>query len=132
MLLDLFGWSTLPQVIQGGVVTIYVSDMQRAVDFYAGTLGLRLLFRAEDHWAQLDAGDVQIGLHPASEAAPAPGTPGAITLGFAVSEPITEVIARLEAKHVAVRGPVPGGGGVELAFFSDPDGNPLYLAETRR
>jgi catechol 2,3-dioxygenase-like lactoylglutathione lyase family enzyme len=29
-------------VIHGGNATIYVSDMQRSVDFYAGALGLRL------------------------------------------------------------------------------------------
>jgi catechol 2,3-dioxygenase-like lactoylglutathione lyase family enzyme len=116
-------------MIRAGIVTIYVSDLQRAVDFYTETLGLRLVFHAEDHWAQLDAGDVQIGLHPASEAGPTPGTPGAITLGFALTVPIAEAIARLEAKDVAVSGAVPGGGGVTLAFFSDPDGNPLYLAD---
>jgi len=116
-------------MIRAGVVTIYVSDMQRAVDFYTRTLGLRLMFRADDHWAQLDAGDTQIGLHPASEAGPTPGTPGAITLGFALSVPIAEAIAQLEAKGVVVSGAVPGGGGVTLAFFSDPDGNPLYLAD---
>jgi catechol 2,3-dioxygenase-like lactoylglutathione lyase family enzyme len=116
-------------VIQGGVVTIYVSDLQRAVDFYAHVLGLRLLFRADDHWAQVDAGGLQIGLHPASDSGPAPGTPGAITLGLAVSAPIADAVAALESKHVAVAGPVPGGGGIKLAFFTDPDGNPLYLAE---
>jgi catechol 2,3-dioxygenase-like lactoylglutathione lyase family enzyme len=39
-------------MIRAGVVTIYVSNLQRAIDFYTGTLGLRLLFRAENHWAQ--------------------------------------------------------------------------------
>src|SRR4029078_10354588 len=41
-------------VIRGGNATIYVSDMQRAVDFYHGTLELPLVFRADDHWAELD------------------------------------------------------------------------------
>jgi extradiol dioxygenase family protein len=52
-------------VIQGGNATIYVSDGQRSVDFYSGVLGLRVVFRAGDHWAQLDAGGLSIGLHPA-------------------------------------------------------------------
>jgi len=117
-------------MIQGGVVTIYVSSMERAVDFYTNVLGLRLLYQADDHWAQLDAGGTQIGLHPTSDTAPTPGTPGAITLGLTVSAPITDTIAALESKRVRVRGPVPGGGGVMLAFLADPDGNPLYLAET--
>jgi catechol 2,3-dioxygenase-like lactoylglutathione lyase family enzyme len=116
-------------MIQGGVVTIYVSDMQRAVDFYADVLGLRLLSRADGHWAQLTAGGLQIGLHPASVSGPAPGTPGATTLGLVAGVPIAEAVAALESKDVAVRGPVSGGGGIMLAFFTDPDGNPLYLAE---
>jgi catechol 2,3-dioxygenase-like lactoylglutathione lyase family enzyme len=116
-------------VIQGGNATIYVSDMQRAVDFYTGPLGLRLVFRAGEHWAQLDAGGMAIGLHPASPDNPAPGTPGGITVGLSVDVPIAEAVAILVAHGVAVRGPVPGGGGTALAFFADPDGNPLYLAE---
>jgi hypothetical protein len=43
-------------VIRGGDATIYVSDMQRAVDFYHGTLDLPVVFRAGDHWAEIDAG----------------------------------------------------------------------------
>jgi catechol 2,3-dioxygenase-like lactoylglutathione lyase family enzyme len=116
-------------VIQGGNATIYVSDMQRSVDFYTGPLGLRLVFRAGNHWAQLDAGGMAIGLHPASDGNPAPGTPGAITIGLSVDVPIAEAVAALSAHGVDVRGPVPGGGGTVLAFFADPDGNPLYLAE---
>jgi catechol 2,3-dioxygenase-like lactoylglutathione lyase family enzyme len=119
-------------VIRGGIATIYVTHMQRSVDFYAGVLGLRLLFRADDHWAQLDAGGLAIGLHPASDRSPTPGTPGAITLGLSVDIPIVEAIATLATHGVRVDGPVPGGGGVVLAFFADPDGNPLYLAEEPR
>jgi catechol 2,3-dioxygenase len=119
-------------VIQGGNATIYVSDMQRAVDFYTGLLGLQLVFRAGEHWAQLDAGGMAIGLHPASAGNPAPGTPGSITVGLSVDVPIAEAVATLTAHGVAVRGPVPGGGGTALAFFADPDGNPLYLAEESR
>ena len=119
-------------MIQGGNATIYVSDMQRSIDFYTGVLGLHLVFRAGDHWAQLAAGDLAIGLHPASDRTPAPGTPGAITLGLSVDVPITAAIATLAARGVEVRGPEPGGGGVVLAFFADPDGNPLYLAEEPR
>jgi catechol 2,3-dioxygenase-like lactoylglutathione lyase family enzyme len=119
-------------MIQGGNATISVSDMQRSVDFYTGVLGLRLVYRADDHWAQLAAGDLAIGLHPASDRGPAPGTPGAITVGLSVDVPIGKAIAALAASGVQVHGPVPGGGGVVLAFFADPDGNPLYLAEQPR
>ena len=106
--------------------------MQRSVDFYTGVLGMRLVFRAGDDWAQLDAGGLAIGLHPASDGNPAPGTPGGIAVGFSVDVPIAEAVSSLAAHGVAVRGPKPGGGGVRLAFFADPDGNPLSLAEESR
>jgi catechol 2,3-dioxygenase-like lactoylglutathione lyase family enzyme len=119
-------------VIHGGNATIYVSDMQRSVDFYTGALGLRLVYRADDHWAQLDTGGMTIALHPASDHNPAPGTPGGITVGLSVDVPIVDAIAALAEHGVEVRGPVSGGGGVALAFFADPDGNALYLAEESR
>jgi len=43
-------------MIRGGNATIYVTDMDRSVAFYTETLGLRLAFRAGDHWAGIDAG----------------------------------------------------------------------------
>jgi catechol 2,3-dioxygenase-like lactoylglutathione lyase family enzyme len=120
-------------MIRGGNATISVSDLDRAVGFYRDTLGLRLMFRAGPHWAEIDAGDgFRLGLHPASSHGPAPGTPGAITVGLAVDAPVTEVVAALERRGVGFHGPViDGGGGVALAFFADPDGNPLYLAGPR-
>lgn len=118
-------------MLDGAVATIYVSDMNRAVAFYVQALGLRLLHRWGDEWASIDAGGgFTIGLHPRSERGPAPGTRGAISVGFNVTKPIDEVVAALQAQGVAFRGPVVGDdGGIRLAFFGDPDGNDLYLCE---
>jgi catechol 2,3-dioxygenase-like lactoylglutathione lyase family enzyme len=121
-------------MLKGGNATIYVGDMDRAVTFYIETLGLRLLFRAGDHWASIDAGDgLQLGLHPASARSPVPGTVGAVTVGFTVDEPIEQVISTLTKRGVEVEGPVVDDAGrLTLAFFADPDGNQLYMAQLAR
>ena len=50
-----------------GNVTVYVSNMDRAVRFYSETLGLKLAYRFGDHWASIEAGTgLTIGLHPVS------------------------------------------------------------------
>ena len=120
-------------MIRGGIATIYVADMDRSVAFYTETLGLRLSFRAGDHWADIDAGDgLRLGLHPASPRSPAPGTAGAVTVGFTVDEPLEHVVAALREHGVSVQGPVVDQGQLTLAFITDPDGNQLYLAELGR
>lgn len=116
-------------MIRGGNATIHVSDLQRAVAFYRDVLGLTLVFQAGEHWAEIDAGGLRIGLHPASAAGPVPGTPGAISVGLGVDEPLDAVVATLRERGVRIGDPV-RDGGVTLAFFTDPDGNPLYLAES--
>jgi catechol 2,3-dioxygenase-like lactoylglutathione lyase family enzyme len=121
------------RVIRGGNATIFVTDMDRAVSFYTETLGLQLTFRAGDHWASIDAGDgLHLGLHPASPRSAAPGTEGAITVGFAVDEPIEDVVASLQQLGVTFRGPVDDEGQLKLAYFTDPDRNQLYLAQAHR
>jgi catechol 2,3-dioxygenase-like lactoylglutathione lyase family enzyme len=113
----------------GGNATIYVTDMDRSVQFYTETLGLHLAFRAGDSWAQIDAGQgLTLGLHVALHGVPSPGTNGAITVGLEVARPIDEVAQELGRRGVAVRRPPPDGAA-KLAFFSDPDGNSLYAAE---
>ena len=122
-------------MIHGGVATIYVSEMDRAVSFYIETLGLNLVHRAGDYWASIDAGGgLLLGLHPMSEHGPTPGARGAISVGLNVDEPIDEVVATLEGRGVKFRGPIQddGEGGIRLAFFGDPDGNALYLCEVTR
>jgi len=121
-------------MIRGGNATIYVSDLDRAVRFYTQDLGLTLVFQAGGHWAQLDTGGFQIGLHPKTDQSPSPGTPGAITVGFLLDAPIDGVVAMLKQRGVAFHGPIidDAKGSIRLAFFADPDGNPLYLCEKKQ
>ncbi len=122
-------------MIKGGNATIYVSDMGRAVAFYVNVLGLKLVNRFGDYWAEVQAGDtLRLGLHPKSERGPRPGTSGSISIGLTLDEPIDEVVTRLRAKGVEFRGPVVRDerDGLALAFLGDPDGNDLYLCQVVR
>lgn len=115
-------------MITGGIATVYVSDLDRAVDFYTNTLGLKLVQHVPQHWAQVDAGKgSMIGLHPAGPHSPRPGAQGAISIGFFIDNPIDGVYNELVERGVIFTGPPQSDGPVELAFFTDPDGNPLYL-----
>jgi len=117
-------------VISGGNATIFVSNMDAAVNFYAGTLGLKLANRYGDAWATIEAGKgLTIGLHPASEKYPAPGTRGAMALGLEIDEPIETVIARLNEKGVSV-GSITETDAGKFADLQDPDGNRMYLWQT--
>lgn len=121
-------------MIEGGTPTIYVSDMDRAVEFYTAVLGLRLESRFGNEWASVDAGrGLTIGLHPAAEGMGAPGTLGSINIGFNVTESLDEVVRTLENRGVTFDGPIRGdaNGSIRLAFFGDPDGNSLYLCESK-
>lgn len=80
--------------------------------------------------ASIDSGDgMQLDLHPASSRGPAPGAVGAVTVGLAVDESIELVVSTLQKRSVAFYGAAVDEGQLKLAFFADPDGNGLYLAE---
>jgi catechol 2,3-dioxygenase-like lactoylglutathione lyase family enzyme len=122
-------------MITGGNVTVYVSDMDRAVAFYVNQLGLKLRQRWGNHWAEIQVGDtLVIGLHPKTEKGPAPGTSGAMSIGLTVDEPIDQVVQRLSATGVQFRGPVvqDTNAGLSFAFLGDQDGNDLYLCEVAK
>jgi catechol 2,3-dioxygenase-like lactoylglutathione lyase family enzyme len=118
-------------IISGAMPTIFVNNMDAAVRFYTGALGLKLLERYGDHWASIDCGQgATIGLHPASAQNPACRA-GSITIGFLSSAPIRETVAQLKTKGVVFRGDIVDDTQLNVANFEDPDGNPFYLAEPR-
>ena len=118
-------------MIQDITATIYVSDMDRAVDFYTNVLGLPLAGRWGNEYASIDTGKgAAIGLHPArAPHSPRPGTKGAIQIGFTVDKPLDDVVRDLQARGVKFRGPVIDDVQVRIALFGDPDDNDLYLIE---
>ncbi len=121
--------STQP-MIKGASPTVYVTNLDTAVEFYTTSLGLKLMYKAPGQFAMIDAGEGStIGLHPAGEHSPKPGTRGSIQLGLSVTQPIEDVIETLRSRGVAFRGPLLNDEPVKIAFFEDPDGNDLYLCE---
>jgi catechol 2,3-dioxygenase-like lactoylglutathione lyase family enzyme len=114
---------------------VFVADVGRAVEFYTETLGLKLLYRAGDHFAMVDAGDLKLGLHPPARNAGAPGTRGSIQVGLTVACPIEQAVDTLKQRGVrfssAQGSEIVDDGQVRLAFFTDPDGNDLYLCEVK-
>lgn len=118
-------------MISGGMVTVYVTDMERAVDFYTGTLELELAYRAGPGWAVVRAPDgFAVGLHDAMGEAPV-GESGSATVGFHVEGPLEDVVDELSGRGVEFVGEITEETAVPLAYFEDPDGNRMYLAEAR-
>jgi catechol 2,3-dioxygenase-like lactoylglutathione lyase family enzyme len=114
------------------VVTIFVSNMDRAVRFYTEVLGMKMIYRFGDDWSTLKTDDgVTIGLHPASKESPA-GRKGSITIGFEVRETIEKAVAAMKEKGVKFTGPIQNDKEVKVAHFEDPDGNQMYLVEVQQ
>ncbi|MDB5269088.1 MAG: endonuclease [Hymenobacter sp.] len=125
--------SNLTPLLHGGIASIYVSNMDRAVLFYTETLGFRLAMRIENEWAELDAGNgFVVGLHPANSLGASPGTIGAISIELRVAAPhsLDDVVAALQNRGVAFTGPIASYEHVRLASLKDPDGNLIILGQT--
>jgi predicted enzyme related to lactoylglutathione lyase len=120
-------------MISGGNATIFVSNMDAAVHFYTEVLGLKLTNRFGNSWATVEAGKgLTIGLHPASEKYPAPGTRGAMVLGLEIDEAIDKVVAQLTKNGVRIKGSVIREEAGNFVHLEDPDGNEMYLWEVNR
>lgn len=118
-------------MIEYGNVTVMVGEMSRAVAFYTETLGMRLKMRAGDHFAEVETTGLTVGLHPQGPHTPKAGTEGAMSIGLQVAD-IEKAMAELKAKGVTFTAGPTDDGYVTLAFFADPDGNPLYLCQTKQ
>jgi len=116
-------------MFSSGNVTLYVSNMDRAVRFYTETLGLKLAYRFDDHWAAVELGKgLTIGLHPASGQMPS-GRKGSMAIGLEVAGSIRDAVKTLESKGVRFHGAVNEAKAGAFIGFEDPDGNQLYLAQ---
>jgi catechol 2,3-dioxygenase-like lactoylglutathione lyase family enzyme len=113
-------------------VTNVVHDIERAVKFHRDTLGLPLLFQAPPALAFFQLGSVRLMLSPAEN--PEQDHPGSV-LYLRVKD-IERVHRTLVGKGVQFVGEphrVHAAADYDLwmAFFHDPDKNPLALMEEK-
>ena len=104
-------------------VNVKVTSMDEAIQFYVHKLGLELRNRYGDHYAEIDANGLIIGLHPGGASSRQENN---VSIGFGVSR-FDQTVARLGSRGIEFS--VQKDGPIQLAHFSDPDGNPLFLAE---
>ena len=119
--------TTAPSLTRGlDHVYYWVTDMERAVGFYRDVVGLPLIRRAGDEWAEFDAGAVRLALHGAVHGHAPP--PGGATAVFLVDD-LDGARANLTARGVSFG----HEGGVEgyarFLAFNDPDGNTVQIIE---
>lgn len=106
-------------------VNVMVSDMDNAIKFYIDTLELELVNRYNDYYAEIQAPGLLIGLHPRSDKIVNGNN---ISIGLGVVN-FNDTIENLEAKGIKFN--IEQEGWIRLAYFSDPDGNELFLAENK-
>jgi len=104
-------------------VNVMVSNMDYAVEFYSVTLGLELVNRYDDDYAEIQAPGLMIGLHPTSEKISIGNN---ISIGFGIIN-FDETVENLKAKGIEFV--TEDEGWIRLAYFTDLDNNHLYLAE---
>jgi len=110
-------------------VTLFVKDVDRAVHFYADVLGLKLKARYGSQFAQVEAPGVIIALHPIGENGRRPSSSEDMSIGLAVQN-LEESMAELTRRGVRFS-KTTDDNQVRLAFFTDVDGYPLYLSQSK-
>jgi catechol 2,3-dioxygenase len=111
------------------LVFYWVADMERAVGFYRDLLGLELVRRDADSWAQFDAGGRRFALHQAGEGQPV--SAGGATAVFSVTD-LDAARALLADRGVRSSHEGDVEGYARFASFLDPDGNTFQLIEYAR
>ena len=110
------------QVAKVDFVGIPTQDIERAIEFYVGTLGLRQdAHRAAEFWV----GDQCYGLWK-PEWAGSEFSPSLTVLALHVDD-VAESRAELEGKGIEFAGETIDSGVCHMALFKDPDGNTLML-----
>jgi len=119
---------------RNAVANLAVRDLDRARDFYTGTLGLKEVDHEGDELIVLESGDSKVNVYRSDHA----GTNEATAVTWAVDD-IEREVDSLRRKGVmfehydmpglALEGDVHVGGDMKVAWFKDPDGNILNIVE---
>ena len=120
--------------MQSMITMVTVSDMNRSVEFYRDTIGLKLRFQSPE-WTEFDMGSTTLALHGGGIAAPPSQgnhqVAGRASIGFSVDN-VDQTFETLKTKGVRFVMPPTEreGEGIRLTICLDPDGLPVSFAQT--
>jgi len=109
--------------IKDSNVTIMIKDMDKSVSFYQ-SLGFAVKNRWGDHYAQLSAPGITIGLHPGVGYTGS----GNISIGFTTDD-IEQTKEQLSSLLIHMQTRDEEGGN--FIHFADPDGTQLYFIKPK-
>jgi len=113
-------------VIKDCNVTIMVKDMDASISFYE-SIGLAIKQRWANHYAQLTAPGITIGLHPLADSVAAIGS-GSISIGF-TTDNFEETTGHLQKLNINITARNEEGG--QFVHFTDPDNTSLYFIKPK-
>ena len=107
-------------------ITIMVSNMEKSISFYQ-SIGLIVKNRWNDHYAQLTAPGIVIGLHPTNDINLKGGSCN-VSIGFTIDR-FEEAESELKKLSVIATSREEEGG--QFLHFNDPDGTALYFIKPK-
>jgi predicted enzyme related to lactoylglutathione lyase len=119
--------ATTEQLVTGvDFVPFSTQDIDKAVEFYGETLGLRRsVYIPDRQYAEFETGNVTLSVI-VGEAMGIGHSVNALALALHVDD-VAEARSALEQRGVEFHGDILDTGVCHMAFFADPDGNALML-----
>jgi catechol 2,3-dioxygenase-like lactoylglutathione lyase family enzyme len=117
------------RLVQGGAVSLMVTDIERAIRFY-GALGFTVREQRGDRCAELELPGLVLRLQRGGD--PGWKRSGAFPCAIALQvERLEGAMLILRDRGVQFAPEVAEREGLRIAFFTDDDGTPLYLEEMK-
>jgi predicted enzyme related to lactoylglutathione lyase len=107
-------------------VSVLVSDLERALQFYGETLGLKRNPNAHPDWPEFETGNLTLAILRPEQIGRTEHTANTMPIALRVPD-VSEARERLEAAGVEFKTDTLDTEVCHMAVFFDPDGNAFML-----